>query len=120
MRRFAVGVTAVVAALASCSGDTGPPSPRAERPASDEPVVGLTWAPPVGWGMQGGALRRYDPRSLDPVSAVRLPLGKHGFSWAYSPDRTTVALGGFGGRIKLVDAERLRPICRSVAIRSET
>jgi hypothetical protein len=40
-------------------------------------------------------MRRFAVGVTAVVAALASSLGKHGFSWAYSPDRTTIALGGF-------------------------
>jgi hypothetical protein len=53
--------------------------------------------------------------SARPSPRIPLPAGVYGVSWAFSPGCDTVALGGYRGRVLLVDLERGRRI-RSLAL----
>ena len=79
----------------------------AARPlASTEPLVALVSRP------GGSALVRVDPATLAPVDGPRVDLAAYVWPWAYSPDRSRVAL--YDGRaIEIVDLAAMRVVRRS-------
>jgi len=108
-RRLLIGAAAV-ALVGGCSGspsgseDLGGGSGRVD--ARRPPLVGVTWGATTTWAMQRGELVRVNPRTFRPLPGPRLPLGVHGYSWSYSPDRSQLVLGGFGSGLRFVDLER--------------
>jgi hypothetical protein len=62
----------------------------------------------------GRILARVGRRSLRarPSPQIPLPAGIYGVSWAFSPSCDAVALGGYNGRVVLVDLERGRRLRR--------
>ena len=60
--------------------------------------------------MRGGRLVRVDRDTLSPSSRPQLRLRRYGYSQAISPDGTRLALGGFGGSVRIVDMKTLRPL----------
>lgn len=58
------------------------------------------------WAAQRGELVRVDPRTFRPLPGRRIELGIHGYSWAYSPDRSKLAVGGFASGLRFVDLDR--------------
>ncbi len=57
-----------------------------------------------GWGAGQGR-----PSIPGGRSGARLPLGKHGYSWSFSPDGSELVVGGFGASLRVIDAKTLRP-----------
>lgn len=99
-------VSVVLLAVGCSETESGP---TGASDAARAPLVGITWGANVTWAMKGGALVRVDPLSLRPRSAPRIQLGDHGYSWASSPDRSSLVLGGFGS-LRFVDLNRFEPV----------
>jgi hypothetical protein len=111
------------AAVATRSGPvTAPASPlAASEPAEaisiDAPPAASAPCEPAG-GPLYGVVRSAGGRILAPVGRrtlrarpsprIPLPIGVYGVSWAFSPTCDAVALGGYRGRVELVDLERAR------------
>jgi hypothetical protein len=105
MARFAALLSVLLLVLAPTASREATPL-LVQRQAS--PLLGLTW------GDRGAALVAVDPRLLEPVAGRRISFFGAG-AWAYSPDRTRLALaarcqvgGGLSWGITVVDVERLR------------
>jgi hypothetical protein len=112
VRRWGIGL-AVVAVAAACF--TLRPSQPAAAPAllakSPRPLYGI-----VGeWG-NGARLARLDPRSLRPLRGPTLEMLDAVEGWAFSPDRSRLAVGtacqaGLSlGTLQLIDLRRMRPV----------
>ena len=107
-------LVALVAVGAACAGGDRSRVPARDtrdrlptREARDrQTVLGVTW--------RGGAARiaRLDPVSLEPVAAAGLAAGRDPVAvWAFSPDRSRVALGDMASpTIRLVDVRRLAEV----------
>jgi hypothetical protein len=117
--RLLIGAVASLALVAVGCSDS--PSSSSEDPETAEathvapsgetgrlPLVGVMNGPRVTWSMQGGTLVRVDPRTFCPLRGYRLELGRHGYSWSYSPDRSKLVLGGFASGLRFVDVNRFR------------
>jgi hypothetical protein len=105
MRRSLLLLAAASALVGAASGSGLNASSAARAaPASTAPVLGIE-------RRSGGItwLSRYDPVSLKAVTAKRLRLAGHGGSWAFSPDRRSLAIGsGQKPSIRIVDPTSLR------------
>jgi hypothetical protein len=93
------------AAFATASGPVSAPaavSAACERPG--EPLYGVVRS------AGGRILAPVGRRTLRarPSPRIPLPIGVYGVSWAFSPACDAVALGGYRGRVELVDLERGR------------
>ena len=103
---LAVAVT-FVASLGACRDDASEPPRAGQR--SGGPLIGIVWGPRVSWAMRGGRLVALDPR-LEPRPRRQIRLGPYGYSAAFSPDDSRLALGGFRAGIRIVDAATRRTI----------
>jgi hypothetical protein len=109
-----------VAAPVAVSGSTAVRSAAAASPAASAAAAspaasaacGLPGSPLYGVVRAAGGriLARVGRRTLRarPAPQIPLPAGIYGVSWAFSPSCDAVALGGYDGRVLLVDLERGR------------
>jgi hypothetical protein len=86
--------------VAGCSHEEGA-SPPAQAP--DAPL-GVVWVED-----EGGYVARLDPRSLEPRSGPRVPLGSASGPWAFSPDGSRVAFGG-DKAVRIIDLKGKRVV----------
>ncbi|HET7043237.1 MAG TPA: hypothetical protein VFI37_00175 [Gaiellaceae bacterium] len=70
--------------------------------AAGPPVLGIDWSVP------GLRLAWFDPQSLRMLPGRKAPLGFHNGSWSFSADRSVLAIGGDGVKLRFVDARRMR------------
>jgi hypothetical protein len=108
--RVAAFVGVGILALTPSTAREAPLLPQAK---SSAPLLGIAWSDK---GRGSTNLVSVDPRSLNPVPGRALSLIGVG-RWAYSPDRSRLALAGscqigngLSGGIVFVDVARLRPI----------
>jgi hypothetical protein len=111
MRRWGIGVAALAVAAASLAA-TGPSHPEpalSMKPAKvPKPLLGI-----VG-DLGDSQLVRLDPTSLRPLPGPKVDVLDWGGAWAFSPDRSRIALGtgcqaGVSlGTLQLVDVRRMR------------
>lgn len=102
MRRIAVLASFVAFGAVLVLGAAAPPR------AAETPLLAL-----VSNG-SSQALVRVDPATLGPVEGPTLPLGSYVWPWAYSPDRTRLALGA-SRAVEIVDPVRMR-IVRAIGV----
>jgi hypothetical protein len=102
MRRVAVLASVVALGAALTLGAAAPPR------AAETPLLAI-----VSNG-SGQALVRVDPATLGPVEGPTLSLGSYVWPWAYSPDRTRLALGA-ARAVEIVDPARLR-LVRAIGV----
>lgn len=72
------------------------------------PLVGITWGPRITWAMKGGTLARLDPGFFRALPRTSIELGKYGYSWSFSPDRSKLVLGGFAAGLRFADVRRMQ------------
>jgi hypothetical protein len=125
--RTATILLAACVSVGACAGAAGaslgaPPSSASVAPAAGSASLGPSAAASASCASPGGPLygvvRAAGGRILAPVGRrtlrarqsprIPLPAGVYGVSWAFSPTCDAVALGGYDGRILLVDLERGR------------
>jgi hypothetical protein len=66
-------------------------------------VLGIDWN-----DRTGTRLAQFDPRTLAIQPGRKVLLAGHTSPWAFSPDRTKLALGGDGATLRFVDAHQMR------------
>jgi hypothetical protein len=108
--------TAIIV-LTACAATTACSFATADGSHSASPATSAATCEGPG-GSLYGVVRSAGGRILAPVGRrtlrarpspqIRLPAGVYGVSWAFSPDCDAVALGGYRGRVVLVDLERGR------------
>jgi hypothetical protein len=97
---FALALAGVAAA---CSGGEDPEPARGLSHVPRGTVVGIVWQEG-----EGALLRRFDRRSLTPVSQP-VVLGPNGGAWSFSPDESKVAVAvGAPLEVRIVDVRRMR------------
>jgi hypothetical protein len=113
VRRWGIGLAALAVAAVSLG---------ATRPSHTEPAFSTAAAKDPGplLGIVGewrdARLARLDPRSLRPLRGPKLELFDGPSAWAFSPNRSRLALGtacqaGVSlGTLQLVDVRRMRPL----------
>jgi hypothetical protein len=121
MRAATIVLTACVASI-SCSFAEALPAAHGSPSARPAPASAACGGP---GGPLYGVVRATGGRILAPVGRrtlrarpfprIPLPTGVYGVSWTFSPACDTVALGGYSGRVALVDLERGRRL-RSLAL----
>jgi hypothetical protein len=108
------GSAVSVAAPSVASGPATPGSASLAAPAFASASSGGPGGPLYGVvrATGGRILARIGRRTLRarPSPQIPLPTGVYGVSWAFSPARDAVALGGYTGQVELVDLERGRRI----------
>jgi hypothetical protein len=115
MRTATILLTAGVCLASGAAG--GGAAPAAPAPAPSAPAAASAACDRAG-GPLYGVVRARGGRILAPVGRrtlrarpsprIPLPAGVYGVSWAFSPGCDAVALGGYRGRVELVDLERGR------------
>lgn len=91
----AAATLAAPAADALTGGTAGP---------TQGPLLGIDWQRP-----HRDHLARFDPLTLRRLPGPTVPLGKHTWTWSFSPDRTLVAFGGNDApEIRIVDVRSMR------------
>jgi hypothetical protein len=111
MSRFQVSLPLAALVVALASG-------AAPRPSSAQPALEAKGAPAAILGISArnpnGTLGWFNPLTLEPLRGRKAPLAGHGGSWAFSADRSRIALagecGGGGGAasIRFVNARTMR------------
>jgi hypothetical protein len=66
-------------------------------------VLGIDWN-----DRTGTRLAQFDPRTLAIQPGRKVLLAGHTSPWAFSPDRTKLALGGDGATLRFVDVRKMR------------
>jgi hypothetical protein len=109
--RTAIIVLTACAATTACSFALADGS-HSNSPATASPSCEGPGGPLYGVVRSGGGriLAPVGRRTLRarPSPRIPLPVGVYGVSWAFSPGCDAVALGGYRGRVVLVDLERGR------------
>jgi hypothetical protein len=108
MRTATVMLTVCAGGLACAFGAAPSATPASSESASCGPPGGPLYGIVRATG--GRILARVGRRTLRarPSPQIPLPTGVYGVSWAFSPSCDSVALGGYSGRVVLVDLARGR------------
>ena len=104
--RWALPLTvafALLVGLEAPSGQATSSVPTTTAKSAFPPMLGMSF------GRERGMLAWFDPLTLQPLRGRKAPLGVHGGDWAFSSDRSVLAVGRCNPpEIRFVDARAMR------------